>query len=208
MTDQVEIVGRGYDAIAEAYLAWNEAEDFPARREYLAYVLEELDDGASVLELGCGAGLPVTRALAERYRVTAVDVSRRQLELARENAPAAALVHGDMTSLRFDPASFDAVIALHSVTHVPREKHGELFGRIHAWLRPGGLFVASLGAGDEPGDTDADWLGAPMFFSHFDADTNRRLLRQAAFELVSDEIVVQVEHGAECRFLWIVARKP
>ena len=207
MTDPVEIVEHGYDAIAEAYLAWSDAEDFPARREYLAYLLGELEDGASVLELGCGAGLPVTKALSERNRVTAVDISRRQVELARANAPAATVVHSDMASLELAPGSFDAVVAVHSVTHVPREQHGELFGRIHGWLRPGGLFVASLGSSDEPGDIEENWLGAPMFFSHYDADTTRHLLREVGFELVVDEVVVQVEHGAECRFLWIVARK-
>ena len=94
------------------------------------------------------------------------------------------------------------------MTHVPRERHAELFEHIHSWLRPGGLFVASLGAADEPGDTEEDWLGVPMFFSHYDADTSRRLVKEAGFELASDEIVCQLEHGQECRFLWIVARKP
>jgi SAM-dependent methyltransferase len=207
LTDPVEIVGHGYDVIAERYLEWSRADDWPARRTYLEYVLRELMDGSSVLELGCGAGVPVTKELSERHRVTAVDVSGRQLELARKNAPAATFVRGDMASLDLAPASFDAVVAVHSVTHVPRELHGELFGRIHGWLRPGGLFLASLGVGDEPGSTEDDWLGAPMFFSHYDADTNRRLLREAGFELDVDEIVSQLEHGRDCRFLWILARK-
>jgi cyclopropane fatty-acyl-phospholipid synthase-like methyltransferase len=206
LTDPVEIVGRGYDVIAERYLEWSSADDWPARRTYLEYVLRKLADGSSVLELGCGAGVPVTKELSERHQVTAVDISRRQLELARKNAPAATFVHGDMASLHLAPASFDAVVAVHSVTHLPRERHGELFERIHGWLRPGGLFMASLGAEDEPGATEDDWLGAPMFFSHYDAGTSRGLLREAGFELEVDEIVSQLEHGRDCRFLWIVAR--
>ena len=35
-----------------------------------------LDDGVSVLDLGCGAGVPIARSLSRRYRVTGVDVSR------------------------------------------------------------------------------------------------------------------------------------
>jgi len=207
LTDPAEIVGRGYDVIADRYLEWSSAEDWPARRTFLVHVLEELADDADVLELGCGAGVPVTKALSERHRVTAVDISGRQLELARENAPAATFVHGDMVSLDLPASSLDAVVAFHSVTHVPRERHGGLFERIHGWLRPGGLFMASLGVGDEPSHTDEDWLGAPMFFSHYDADTNRRLVRDAGFELAVDEIAAQLEHGRDCRFLWIVARK-
>jgi hypothetical protein len=47
-----------------------------------------------------------------------------------------------------------------------------------------------------------------MFFSHFDADTNRALVRAAGFELLRDEVVAMLEepHG-ESRFLWVLARK-
>jgi cyclopropane fatty-acyl-phospholipid synthase-like methyltransferase len=66
-----------------------------------------------VLELGCGAGIPVTRALAERYRVTAVDVSARQLQLACGNVPDATFLRADMSTVVFAPESFDGVIAIH-----------------------------------------------------------------------------------------------
>jgi hypothetical protein len=47
-----------------------------------------------------------------------------------------------------------------------------------------------------------------MFFSHFDAETNRKLLREAGFELLVDEVVAQDEgeYGI-ARFLWILGRK-
>ena len=207
MNDPTEIVARGYDAIAETYLAWSELDDFPARRRYLEYLLDALPDDSDVLELGCGAGLPVTKALSERMRVTAVDISRRQLELARTHAPAATFVRANMAELALAEDAFDAVMAVHSVTHVPRESHEDLFRRIHTCLRPGGIFVASLGFDDEPGDFDEDWLGAPMFFSHYDADASRKLLRRVGFEIEVDEVVTQLEHGQTCRFLWVVARK-
>ena len=168
---------------------------------------EALPEGSDVLDLGCGAGIPVMQALVDRYRVTGVDLSARQLELARSLVPAATLVQGDMCTVRFPDASFDGVIAVHSITHVPRERHAALFAQIYAWLRVGGLFVACLGANDAPGAVDDDWLGAPMYFSHYDADENRRLLLDAGFALERDEVVSQVEHGQECRFLWVSARK-
>jgi hypothetical protein len=90
---------------------------------------------------------------------------------------------------------------------VPRDRHAELFGRIHEWLRPSGLFVACLGVGDDPGSIEEDWLGTPMYFSHFGQDENRRLLERAGFAVERDEVVTQIEHGNECRFLWVAARK-
>ena len=92
---------------------------------------------------------------------------------------------------------------------MPREEHAGLLRAIFGWLRPGGYFLASFGVSDLTGDVDEDWLGAPMFFSHFDAEANRRLLRKAGFELLVDEVVAQDEgeYGI-ARFLWVIATKP
>ena len=48
--------------------------------------------GAPVLELGCGGGGPVTQRLAARFKLTGVDVSAHQIELARERVPTAEFV--------------------------------------------------------------------------------------------------------------------
>jgi hypothetical protein len=47
-----------------------------------------------------------------------------------------------------------------------------------------------------------------MFFSGFDAETNRRLVREAGFELLSDELVWMREPEGDAAFLWVLARKP
>src|SRR5829696_5984961 len=81
------LVELGYTAAAERYLEAVEATELDPRLRFLAALAERLPDGAEVLDLGCGAGRPNTALLAERFRVTGVDVSERQLELAREAVP-------------------------------------------------------------------------------------------------------------------------
>ena len=93
MEEPKRVVADGYDAIAETYRDWAEAFAWP-RLEWLALLEAQLADGSDVLELGCGAGVPVTERLAERHRVTAVDLSPRQVELARSNAPSATVLEG------------------------------------------------------------------------------------------------------------------
>src|SRR4026208_1130477 len=115
-----EVVARGYDEVAERFLEWSTLRPSEARLAYLRRAVELIPAGARVLELGCGAGIPMTAALAEDRDVTGVDISARQIELARENVPAATFVHSDMTTLEFEAASFDAVVAFYSLTHVPR----------------------------------------------------------------------------------------
>jgi hypothetical protein len=50
--------------------------------------------------------------------------------------PRATFIHGDFANLDFSRGSFDGVAAFYSITHVPREQHADLFGRIASWLKP------------------------------------------------------------------------
>jgi ubiquinone/menaquinone biosynthesis C-methylase UbiE len=75
--DPKQIVADGYDQIAETYAAWVERGGSGHRQSHLAVLEAELPDGARILDLGCGAGIPVARDLAERFEVTGVDISER-----------------------------------------------------------------------------------------------------------------------------------
>jgi SAM-dependent methyltransferase len=206
--DPKRIVAEGYDEMAQRYLDWSDLRPSPTRLRYLALALELIPAGSDVLELGCGAGIPMTAALAGNRAVTGVDISATQLDMARHNVPGATFIQADMTSLAFEPATFDAVVAFYSLTHVPRDEQVGLIERIRGWLRPGGLFLASMGADDEPGDVEADWLGVDMYFSHFGAKANRRLVERAGLVIEQAELAVEPEDRHDARFLWVVARAP
>jgi SAM-dependent methyltransferase len=202
----VEIVGSGYDRMGGRYLASHRPGG--ARDRYLERLLALLTAAGDVLELGCGAGEPVTRRLAERHRVTAVDISAEQLRLAAERAPGARLLQASMLDAAFEAGSFDAVAAFYAITHVPRRQHADLLSRIAGWLRPGGVLLISMGASDDPGTVEDDWLGVPMYFSHFDAVTNQGLVQRAGFELIEAEVVEEAgPDGAAERFLWVIGKR-
>ncbi len=209
MKDPKLIVSEAYDLIAERYLEWRARQP---RQEELARWLGHLGDhvrhGAQVLDIGCGAGIPLTLALSRTFDVTGVDISARQIELARGNVPAANFIQGDVTTLDFAPASFDAAVASYSLFHIPRAEHAGLFRSIARWLRPDGILLANFGVGNQEVDYDEDWLGAPQFWSSFDADGERASLTAAGFRLVLDSIETTIEDGIPHRFLVVLARKP
>src|SRR2546426_7924545 len=149
-----EIVARGYDSIALGYAEWAGKVDSPVM-EGVRDLDARLPGGADVLELGCGRGVPATRELARRHRVTGVDISAVQIELARHHVPEASFLHGDATELEIAPASFDAVAALHVFGHVPADEQRDLIASVASWLRPSGLFLSTFGAGD-PGEEVED----------------------------------------------------
>jgi ubiquinone/menaquinone biosynthesis C-methylase UbiE len=204
--DANKIVQRGYDLIAEKYTTWTKSVRLEEREHYTDFLIKNLAIGSKVLELGCGSGDPTTKQLAEHFEVTGVDISQRQIRLAKRNVPKARFLHGDMTCLKFPSASFDAVVAFYSITHVPRQQHANLLASIANWLKPGGLFVASMSSGPLV-DCVEDWLGVPMYFNGYDADTNRRIVKNSGFEILSDKLETAEEFRKSVTFLWIIARK-
>jgi ubiquinone/menaquinone biosynthesis C-methylase UbiE len=204
--ERKSVVASGYDAISERYLAWSSLIDDRARSRFLNEFVDRMAPGSEVLDLGCGAGLPSTRTLAERFIVTGVDLSSRQIEAARRNVPSATFIQADLAAIDFPDASFDGVTALYVLSHVPRDEHGEVFRRIARWLRPGGLFLASLGA-DDSSDWFGEWLDTPMFFSSFDAAENRRLVEDAGFDVLVADVVDLIEPEGPTPFLWVLGQR-
>lgn len=203
-----EIVAQGYNEMAGNYGAWAVRHARADRDKYTQRLLETLPPGAAVLELGCGPGEPTTRLLAKRFRVTANDISASCLELARNNAPTAEFVEGDMTTLQLPADSFDGVVAYYAFHHVPRTRYAPLLKSISTWLRGGGIFMAAFYPYDIDDVITDDWHGATMYWSSFDAEQTRALISDAGLELVSESFESAVEDGKETTFLWIIARKP
>lgn len=205
--DPKRIVAEGYDAISDRYFEWASSFHTPAMR-WLDDLLERLDDGSVVLDLGCGRGVPFTQKMARRHRVTGVDISARQVELARKLVPEAEFVHADATSLRRAQESVDAVVSLFMLGHVPRDEQGPLLRRIAGWLRPGGLLLATMAiSGTEA--VDRDWLGAPMYFASLTPRENRALVETAGLEILRDRVVPHHEPGhGDVSFMWLLARTP
>jgi SAM-dependent methyltransferase len=168
---QRNLVRRGYDAVSFAYrsddgaASPSSAEDVSRYAGWVAELAGRLPAGARVLDLGCGAGIPGTRALTGHgLRVIGADFSAVQLGRARRLVPAARLIQADMAELSLRPASLDAVVSFYALIHVPLADQRALFPRIRAWLRPGGWFLAIVGA--TPWQGTESYLGAPMFWEH------------------------------------------
>ena len=205
--DPKRLVEQGYDRIAGRHHEWGAQARPGEKARYAAVLFERLPGGASVVELGCGSGSTTTERLAERFQLTGVDISARQIELIRQRIPHATFIQADMASLDFPAESFNGVAAFYSIIHVPRAEHAGLLRRIAAWLRPGGILVATMGASSTEAGYDDDWLGAPMYWSHFDSETNRRLVEQAGLTILTAQVETAEEHGAPSTFLWVIAEK-
>ncbi|MFB8171901.1 class I SAM-dependent methyltransferase [Kitasatospora purpeofusca] len=187
--DPKEVVRRGYDLLSEHY-----ERAFGSETKYGSWIEEllgRLPEAGTVLDIGCGTGVPAARSLVTAgHRVTGVDISEVQIRRARELVPGADFVRADATTLEFSEESFDAVVCLYALIHIPVEEQPALLSRIASWLRPGGWFLATAGHRAWTG-TDENWLGggAAMWWSHADAATSRSWLVRAGLDVVHEEFV-------------------
>lgn len=193
-------VAQAYDACAHAYLA-NKPKD--ALAPYLGKLLNRLPDNALVADLGCGAGYPVAhRMVSAGHRVIGADISRTQLLLAADRVPQMASLEMDLLCPAFPDRVFDAVLSLYAIFHVPRREHRAILGRMRDLLKPGGLLLITLGAGDWEGQEP--FYGVPMRWSHFGPATYLPMLEQLGLRVCHQEIDVAIDE----KHLVVLAQRP
>ncbi len=193
--DERELVRRGYNALSHSYRHGDAGEDRYA--PWLADLTARLPAGAGVLDLGCGCGVPVARSLAAAgCQVTGVDISEVQIERARCLVPAGIFVRADATQVTFPPASFDAIVCLYALIHMPLATQPQLLRRAARWLRPAGWLLLITGHDAWTGTEDS-WLGgpAPMWWSHADAATYRSWLEEAGLGVTAQAFVPEGDGG-------------
>jgi SAM-dependent methyltransferase len=191
----VEVVRRGYDAVSYRYRGDND--DPVEYRRWLRALHHRLPTGAAVLDLGCGCGVPVARSLATGgHHVTGVDVSPVQVDRARRLVPDATFLLADATQVDFPVATFDAVVCLYTLIHLPANTQPQLVARVATWLRPGGWFLATTGAEAWTGVED-NWLGgrAAMWWCQADAATYRTWITEAGLAVEAEQFVPEADAG-------------
>jgi ubiquinone/menaquinone biosynthesis C-methylase UbiE len=179
-----KIVEDGYDKIAQLYHKrrinrfWTVAPDIEAFAKRLGL-------GSAILDVGCGSGYIASILEDKGFKVTGIDISTKMLELARANASQSTFLRMDMKRLDFPKESFEGIICLYSIFHVPRRYHLEILKRFRRVLKKKGLLAIHMGWGDWVG-IEENWLGggAPMYWSHYGKGKNLALIRRAKFEII------------------------
>lgn len=166
------LVRQGYDRISWVYRN-NEGThlvvDYTA---FLKRLIPHLPPNASVLDLGCGCGIPVSQMLVEHFDVTGVDISPVQIQRARELIPTARFLCDDMSRITFPRHSFSAIVAFFVITHLPLHEQSLMLHKCRQWLKPGGYLMITVEHSPWTG-IEEDWLepGTRMYFSSTEVRT-------------------------------------
>ncbi|KAK4173739.1 S-adenosyl-L-methionine-dependent methyltransferase [Triangularia setosa] len=220
---------RSYDAIATTYNAWAVNHPNSLRLSYLGRLLSLFQENAtyesptknkSALELGCGNGYPILQRLFSSglfSSIVANDLSSVQLNSARSELESDSSTiqadwrHGDMASLSFNPCSFDIIIGLYTLIHLPRLEQLLMLEKIGLWLKTGGLALLNFSKEDTEADIIEKWLGREegwIFWSGYGADNIPSLIQKVeGLEMVVGELRPEDESSANVEFFWVIIRR-
>jgi SAM-dependent methyltransferase len=186
-----------YRSNAQSYADWAKA---PSTR--LVRFLGLLPSGASILELGCGAGNHSAVMLGEGFAVRATDGSPEMAAIASRR-----LGH-PVEAMRFDELdahqAYDGVWASACLLHVPRGELESILARIHRALKPSGVFYASFKIGEGDGRDD---LG--RYYNYPSPEWLRTTYAAAGRwdSLSSDTSVIKSFDGTPANMLHLMVRK-
>ncbi|KAM0257675.1 hypothetical protein ACHAQJ_004239 [Trichoderma viride] len=204
-----------YDNIAEHYNAWTDI-NTSTRSLFLDKLVACLPQNAvkkvSILELGCGSGVPFTKALLSIPNTTvfANDISEAQIGIAKQNlaefGDKITCKQGDMMQLDFPDASLDAVVGLYTIIHLPREEQTEMVARISRWLKPGGHMLVNFTSIAEEAIVNPNWLVDKgwMFWSGWGVEHSLEMVKNSGLDVLHSEIKGD---SGDVAFLWVLARK-
>lgn len=121
--------------------------DIEGAREFYPFTASLLprQEGARVLDLGCGTGLELEYyfRLAPRALVTGIDLSEGMLAALKEKFPDRnlELIQGSYFDLPLGENRYDAAVSVESLHHFTKEEKLGLYKKLYAALKDGGCFI-------------------------------------------------------------------
>ncbi len=178
------IVRDGYDRMANKYLS---ERDKLKTSKYLQQLMKYLPKNARILDLGCGAGVPVDDILIKAgYEVLGLDISKEQIKLAKKNCPRGDYAVADIAELKTNEYQMGAVVCFYTLFHLPRTEHKKMLTVMQSYLQKNGMLLVTMG--DREFEGRHLLHGEEMWSSQYGTARNHQIICEAGFEILMDEI--------------------
>jgi SAM-dependent methyltransferase len=175
----------GYESVAPIYIAARDRNPMRFGAEIVARWARRLPFGATVLDLGCGPGIPITQTLIdEGLRPYGVDASPSMIAAFRERFPDAPSVCERVEESSFFGRKFDAAVSWGLLFLLQPDTQATVIRRVSEALEPGGSFLFT--APWQIGSWSDSLTGLTSY--SLGSECYRRLLTEAGFHWVGDDI--------------------
>lgn len=178
--DYKRVVIDGYNGCADKYMTYA----MNRQERSLDFIFRNIPRHEKVLDFGCGSGVPVSKELAEKYNVVGIDISERQIELAKTNVSGAEFINADILDVHFESDTFSAIVSFYTLFHLPKEEHDSVLRKFYEWLKPSGILLVTVGKGDEPPQLNHDFFGVTMFWCSYCRSDYLRMIEQIGFRII------------------------
>lgn len=152
-----------YEDVAAEFIAGRGSNSSGIGASVVADWSKTLPPGATVLDLGCGTGVPISQTLIEHgFKVYGVDASPSIVAAFQARFPSVPVECADVEDSDFFARTFDAVVAWGLFFLLDAEVQRKLIKKIAGALQPGGRFLFT--APRETGPFSPDIMtGRPQF---------------------------------------------
>ncbi|BCS54343.1 trans-aconitate 2-methyltransferase [Geobacter sp. SVR] len=194
-----EELGKKYDKIAQW---WHERHhDSRYGMNQLGMALKFVPNGESALDVGCGAGGRIIRALEDRgFAVTGIDVSEEMIKLALRNHPKASFLVQDICTWETD-RKFDLIVAWDSVFHLPLQMQRPVIDKLCGLLKKNGVLMYTFG--NATGEHTDRWHEDEFYYSSIGINGNLAALIDNGLTVVHLELDQFPE-----KHVYVIAQKP
>ena len=160
----------------------------------------------TVIDLGCGSGVPFDRYLVDNgLQLVGYDFAEKHIREAKRNVPEAIYKEADFTNFECDAGNTDAILALYSIFHIPKEEHKALFSKMWRALKPGGVVLMTLGT-DRTEHKDSDFCDAKrMLWSNYKPEYYRQMLSDLSFTILHEQF--ESFQGDKENHYWVLIQK-
>ncbi len=132
----------GYEEIAPIFVAGRGQNHAGVGASVVAEWSRQLPDGAAILDLGCGPGVPISQVLIERgFNVYGVDASASMVAAFRARFPNVPVECAGAEDSGFFGRTFDAVVAWGLFFLLEADIQRTLIAKVAAVLPSGGRFL-------------------------------------------------------------------
>ncbi len=150
--------------------------------EYLNLIVDNIPQGGSILDLGCGTGEPIAKFFIEKgLKVTGVDGSQKMIELCNKRFPSEHWLVSDMREINLQHR-FDALLAWHSFFHLDHDSQRNMFKIFEAHIKTDGILAFTSGVEEEE-----DWSdngGQQLYHASLSTSEYENLLKATSFKIL------------------------